>query len=509
VIDPEREAHILRLHHVEKWKVGTIARQLHMHPSTVQRVLTQGGVTGDRLLTRPSKLDPYVAFIVETLTKYPTLRASRLYEMVKGRGYAGSPAHFRSRVACYRPRPAAEAFLRLRTLPGEQGQVDWAEFGKVKIGNAVRKLYAFVMVLSWSRQVFLRFYLNAAMPCFLRGHVDAFAFFGGVPRVLLYDNLKSAVLQRVEDAIRFNATILALAAHYRYLPRPVAPRRGNEKGRVERAIRYIRDSFFAARSWTDLPDLNAQALTWMEGLSADRRCPGDTTRTVRDAFAEERHKLISLPNNPFPTEEREEVSVGKTPYVRFDLNDYSVPSTHVRRLLTVVATLDTVRVLAGPEKGRALVGPEQVLALHRRSWDRGQTIEDPAHIVELVERKRKAREHRAIDRLHHAVPTSRLLLQDAAERGGNLGALTSGLMHLLNTEGAEALEVAINEAIERGTPHLGAIRHLLDVRRQALGEPPPIAIELPDDPRLKNLVVVPHSLATYDQLNKKPTHEKD
>jgi hypothetical protein len=247
----------------------------------------------------------------------------------------------------------------------------------------------------------------------------------------------------------------------------------------------------------------------MEGLSADRRCPGDTTRTVRDAFAEERHKLISLPNNPFPTEEREEVSVGKTPYVRFDLNDYSVPSTHVRRLLTVVATLDTVRVLAGPEKGRALVGPEQVLALHRRSWDRGQTIEDPAHIVELVERKRKAREHRAIDRLHHAVPTSRLLLQDAAERGGNLGALTSGLMHLLNTEGAEALEVAINEAIERGTPHLGAIRHLLDVRRQALGEPPPIAIELPDDPRLKNLVVVPHSLATYDQLNKKPTHEKD
>ncbi|HEY3494901.1 MAG TPA: IS21 family transposase, partial [Polyangiaceae bacterium] len=128
------------------------------------------------------------------------------------------------------------------TLPGEQGQVDWGHFGKVQIGAATRTLWAFVMVLSWSRHIFLRFYLSAAMPSFLRGHVDAFRFFGGVPRVLLYDNLKSAVLERVGQAIRFHPTLLELSAHYLYEPRPVAPARGNEKGRVERAIRYVRDT---------------------------------------------------------------------------------------------------------------------------------------------------------------------------------------------------------------------------------------------------------------------------
>ena len=166
--------------------------------------------------------------------------------MVRQRGYPGRPDHFRAIVARYRPRPAAEAYLRLRTLPGEQAGADWGHFGKITIGRAVRPLMGFVMVLSWSRQVFLRFYLSAVTANFLRGHVDAFTFFASVPRVILYDNLKSAVLERIDDAIHFNPTLLELAAHYHFSPRPVAVARGNEKVRCERAIRFIRDSFFAA-----------------------------------------------------------------------------------------------------------------------------------------------------------------------------------------------------------------------------------------------------------------------
>jgi hypothetical protein len=119
---------------------------------------------------------------------------------------------------------------------------------------------AFVMVLSHSRQIFLRFFPDARMENFLRGHVAAFTAWNGVPRVLLYDNLKSAVLERRGEAIRFHPTLLGFAGHYRYEPRPVAIGRGNEKGRVERAIRYVRDAFFAARSFTGLDDLNAQSL---------------------------------------------------------------------------------------------------------------------------------------------------------------------------------------------------------------------------------------------------------
>jgi len=490
MILPETEAEILRLFHAEKWRVGTIATQLGIHHSTVRRVLAHSGIAAGRESLRPSMADPFIAFIVQTLEKYPRLRASRLYQMVRQRGYPGRPDHFRTIVARYRPRPAAEAYLRLRTLPGEQAQVDWGHFGKLTIGRALRPLMGFVMVLSWSRHVFLRFYLSAAMANFLRGHVAAFQFFDSVPRVALYDNLRCAVLERRHDAIRFHPTLLELAAHYRFLPRPVAVARGNEKGRVERAIRFIRESFFAARSWKDLDDLNDQALQWCRGVAADRKCPEDPTRTVGEAFAEEKPRLLPLPDNPFPTDELVDVQVGKTPYVRFDLNDYSVPHTYVRRTLVVVGSLDTVRVLDG----------NQIIATHPRSFDRGEQVEDSAHIQELVDYKREAKEHRGIDRLHHAVPQSRMLFEEVARRGGNLGGLTRGLIPLLDRFGADALQHAITEALERDTPHLSALRHILDRNRYDQGKPPPIAVELPDNPRVRDLVVTPHSLTTYDQL---------
>ncbi len=489
MITREREAEILRLFHAEKWRVGTIARQIGVHHTTVKRVLAHAGVPQKALSARPSMVDPYIPFIVETLTKYPNLCASRLFVMVRERGYPGGPDHFRRIVGRLRPRKPAEAFLRLRTLPGEQAQVDWAHFGKVTIGSAVRRLYGFVMVLSWSRQIFLRFYLNAAMPSFLRGHVDAFAFFEGVPRKLLYDNLKSAVLERSGDAIRFHPTLLELAAHYRYEPRPVAPARGNEKGRVERAIRYVRDSFFAARSWSSVAELNEQAVAWMTGLSAERRWPQDHSRSVGEVFAEERVRLLSLPDNAFPCHERVEVSVGKTPYVRFDLNDYSIPHTHVRRTLVVVASLDTVRVVDGSE----------VIATHERCWDRGQQLEDPAHVDALVERKARARRGRGLNRLTRAVPHAEKFMIRAAERGGNLGNITARLLAILDAVPTAELDAAVTEAVERDTPTVGAVRQILDRHRAERGAPPAVVHRFTT--KAGAVVVRPHSLGAYDALH--------
>ncbi|MGF6736056.1 hypothetical protein OKW50_008229 [Paraburkholderia youngii] len=154
---------------------------------------------------------------------------------------------------------------------------------------------AFVMVLSWSRQIYLRFFLDARMDSFLAGHAGAFAAWSGLPRILLYDNLRSAVLERQGDAIRFNPTLLAFAAHHRFEPRPVAVARGNEKGRVERAIRYVRESFLAARKFADLDDLNIQAAQWCAGMAADRPCREEPTITVREAFAREQPSLLTLP----------------------------------------------------------------------------------------------------------------------------------------------------------------------------------------------------------------------
>ncbi|MGC4064885.1 MAG: IS21 family transposase [Polyangiaceae bacterium] len=286
----------MRLYEAEKWPVGTIANQLQLHHDTVERVIGQAGMASVPVRCNSSMAGPYRDFIVETLEKYPTLCSSRLFEMAKERGYPGGPDHFRHVVSRMRPRRKVEAFLRLRTLIGEQAQADWGAFGKLQIGKAQRPLWAFVMVLSWSRQIFLRFYLSAAMPSFVRGHVDAFDFFRGCPRTILYDNLKSAVIERVGAAIRFNDRLTELSRHYHFEPRPVAVARGNEKGRVERAIRYIRDSFFPARKFECIDDLNAQAAHWMTGIAADRSLPDDRTKRVRDAFVEEQQRLIAVPD---------------------------------------------------------------------------------------------------------------------------------------------------------------------------------------------------------------------
>lgn len=496
-IAPDLVAQILRLHTVEKWRVGTIARQLHVHRDAVRRVLAGNCAPVHTSPLRPSRIDPYRPFILATLAKFPSLTAARLHAMVAERGYVGGPSHFRLLVAAMRPRPAAEAYLRLRTLPAEQAQVDWGHFGHLQIGRARRALMGFVMVLSHSRMVFLRFFLDARMDSFLRGHVQAFAAFGGCPRVLLYDNLKSAVLERVGDAIRFNPTLLALAGHYRFEPRPVSVARGNEKGRVERAIRYIRDSFFAGRTFTGLDDLNAQAQAWCLGTAADRRWREDGTLSVRQAFEAEREKLLWLPAHEFALGERLAVTVGKTPYIRFDLNDYSVPHTHVRRTLAVLADAHTVRILDGVVE----------LARHARCWDRGQQIEEPAHVQRLVEHKRAARAHRGCDRLAQAAPAAAALLERAAARGENLGSITAALLRLLERYGAAALQVAILEALQRDVAHPNAVRLALERARQDSGQPPPVALVLPEHVARRDAPVRPHALGSYDRQSDQPTDQ--
>ncbi|MBL0086684.1 MAG: IS21 family transposase [Ideonella sp.] len=501
-IAPDLVVQILRLHAAERWRVGTIARQLHVHRDTVRRVLAEGGQAVPPSPLRPSRIDVYRPFILATLAKFPTLTAARLYAMVGERGYVGCDSHFRHLIAELRPRPAAEAYLRLRTLPGEQAQVDWAHFGHLAVGRARRPLMAFVMVLSHSRMIFLRFFLDARMDSFLRGHVEAFCAFNGCPRVVLYDNLKSAVLERVDhvsgSAIRFNPELLALAGHCRFEPRPVAVARGNQKGRVERSIRFIRDSFFAGRSFTDLDDLNAQARAWATGLAADRRWPEDSRLSVRQAFEAEGRSLLALPEVAFALGERVAVKVGKTPYVRFDTNDYSVPHTHVQRTLTVLADEQWVRVLDGSTE----------LARHRRCWDSHVQVEDDSHVQRLVDVKRAARAHRACDRLAQAAPASAVLLQRAGARGENLGSITAALMRLLDRWGAAALQAAITEALARDVAHPNAVRLALERARAASGEPPPVALVLPEHVAKRDAPVRTHDLRSYDRQHNRD-HDRE
>jgi len=490
MIPREIEAEIRRLFFAEHWRVRTIAEALGVHHETVRHAIEQDHFVRPGPQIRPSQLDPYKAFITATLEQYPRLRATRLHAMIHDRGYRGSIVQLRRYVRTVRPHARAEAYLRLETLPGEQAQVDWGNFGPFQVGRARRSLSCFVLVLSWSRAMYARFALDQTLESFLRGHVEAFEALGGIPREILYDNLKSVVLERIGDHIRFHPRILDLAGHYHFVPKPCAVARANEKGRVERKISFLRHSFFAARGFSTVADLNAQLARWIVEVAHARPVPGRPEQIVAVALAEEQPRLLSLPEHPLSCDLVRSVASGKTPYVRFDANDYSIPHTLLRRPLTLIASESHVRLVDGADE----------VARHARSYDRGQRIEDPAHLAALAQAKRRAHALRGRDRLRGACPHADAFLDALARREAPLGIETARLLRLLDQVGPATLDQALAEALARQAVSAASVAHLLDQQRRARRLPPPVELILPADPRVRDLRVTPHALSTYDAL---------
>lgn len=491
MLDPEKLATIRRLYFAEHWKIGTIAAELAVHRDTVRAAIETDPLHRPRRL-RPSRLDPYLPFLREQLEQYPRLRATRLLEMIRQRGYVGSIQRLRCVVARLRP-ALKEPFLRLVTLPGEQAQVDWAHFGEVPVGRAKRKLSCFVMTLSFSRALYLEFFFDQSQENFFRGHVAGFDFFTGCARVILYDNLKAAVLARQGSAIHFHPRLLELCSHYHFQPRPCAPGKGNQKGKVERAIRYVRESFFEGTRFTTLEDLNLRAWAWRDQVAHARPWPDDAKRTVADVFAEEKPRLLSLPVHPFVAELVRPVRQLKGIWIPFDLNHYSIPPQAVRaRALTLVASATTVRIVDGPLE----------IACHRRSYDRDQYVDEAGYEEALLETKRRARGQTPAGRLCAAVPETQDFLRAAFAKGENSGSTTQKLLRLLDDYGAQALRLAINEALQRGTPRMSSVAYLLEKQRRAQRSRRPLPVDMSRRPDLADLVVKPHQAEIYDELSR-------
>jgi transposase len=486
MISPETRVQIRRYFYAEHWKIGTIARELNVHPDAVRNAIESDRFNRTEPM-RASITDPYMEFVRQVLDQYPRLRATRIHQMIRDRGYTGSIIQLRRAVSRLRP-PAREPFLKLQAFPAEQAQVDWAHFGQVAVGRARRTLSCFVATLSWSRALYLEFFFDQTMENFLRGHVHAFEDWAGQPRVMLYDNLRSAVLERRGNEIHFNPRLMELCAHYHFIARPCQIRAGNQKGRVERAIRYVRESFWAGRSFTTIAECNRQALAWRDQVAHRRGWPGDDRRTVAEVFAEEQPRLLSKPAHPFPTDLVLPVRAAKTIYVRFDLNDYSIPPEAVGRQLTLVASDSLVRILEGTVE----------IASHTRTYDRHQLVLDPAHQEAVLKSKRKAFESTPSGRLTLAAPESKTLIDLAFAQGESAGSQTSQLLKLLDLYGPAALRRAISEALERNTPRASSVAFLL--RRQQRSAPAPMVVDLSRHPEARAIEVRPHNLETYDEL---------
>lgn len=482
----ETAAEIRRLYFGEHWKRGTIAAQLGVHHDVVVRVLGDFGPKQGTPRPDARVLDTYFAFIDETLERYPRLVCTRLCDMLRGRGYSGSLRTLRRYVRGARPRPKTEAFLRVETLPGEQAQVDWAHVGSIIVPGGRRPLWAFVMVLAHSRAMWAELVVGLDVHSLRRSLVRAASYFGGSPRQWLFDNAKTVVVERRGDAVRFHDGLLDLAARLHVQPRVCAPHKPNQKGKVERAIRFLKERFFAARSFHSLAHGNAQLEAFLRDIANARPHPRWPDRTIASVLDDERPRLLALPD-PLPSVDLvAPIAVDKTAFVRLDTNRYSVPSEYARRTVTLCASDQLVRLLDG----------DREIARHTRSWAQHQRIELPAHRAALVEHKRQARDLKGRDRLDAEVPDIAVLVDRWVDHGRNIGSMVGRTVQLLDAYGTATLRKAVAEMIARGTHDIGALAILCEQQRRRVTDARPVILDLA--PHVVERDVVPHDLGGYD-----------
>lgn len=484
---PEMRLQMRRLVLLEKLPIETVARRFGVHHSTVRRALADS--TQSERPAPDGIIEPHKPYIVERLMALPELTAPRLLLELRDRGFEGGIAVLRRYVAKIRQPRCRKVYLRIETDPGEQAQVDWGHFGHMRVGGAQRPVSAFSMVLSWSRALYVDFCFDQQMDTFCRMHRRALEFFGGIPRRIVYDNLKSVVLNRVGSVVQFNPRFLAFAGHYVFEPTAAPVRYPEYKGRVEASIKYIRHSFFYGRSFASLEDLRAQAGRWRDDI-ANQRLHGTTRERPADRLLIERTRLRALPPHAFDTDLVIPVIVSKEARVRLDCNTYSVPFRLVGKSVHVRADDHKVRIVHD--------GVE--VASHARCWDRRCHVQDAAHIEELLERRKAGRPASRREALASVCPESRVYFQEIARRRIRLDSEVSRIFRLIDLYGQTEVAGAIAHAV--GQRNFGAkyVRALCDQARFArgLGEPPEPVIT--GDREADSLEIEPHAMESYDDL---------
>jgi transposase len=373
MVNVELWAEIRAMHRVDGLSIRKIARQLRVARNTVRAVLRSAEPPRYLRESGPSKLDPFRGRIAELLAEYPRLSAVRVQEILAAEGYAGGRTILRDYLHQVRPKPI-RAFQRTVYQPGEIAQADWARmpdplpdaYGKP------RPVYAFVMVLGYSRLLTVVFSFRTRLVDFLRCHAEALAFFGGVPRTVVYDNLKSVVLRRRGAEVTFNPQFLPFADRYGFRPLATWPGEPHEKGLVERPIHYVKDNFWYGRKFASLEDLQSQGNNWRDRTCNMRIHNGLEERPI-DRFELERPHLQALPEEPYQAEEILFAKASRWGYVRLDGNEYSIPLILAGRKLAAKLDARSVRIY---DQGR-------LMAQHARCFGHHQVITLPGHQMRL------------------------------------------------------------------------------------------------------------------------------
>lgn len=494
MINYETYCKIIRMRQ-DHLRVSQIAGMLGLNERTVLHWIEEGCYRQRKTANRSSKLDVHKAQIVRWLETYP-YSSAQIFQRLREEGYLGGITILKDYITKIRPRKV-KAFLTLSFAPGECAQVDWGQYGTVKVGSTQRKLSFFVMVLCYSRMTYVEFTVSQAMEHFLGCHQNAFHFFGAVPAAIMVDNLKCAVIRRlVGQAPVFNARYLDFANHYGFKIRACGIGKGNEKGRVENAVGYVKKNFLAGLDIPDFCTVNPAAKNWVEQI-ANVRVHGTTRKQPIELFKTEKPALRPLPTMPYDVATVRPVRASNRFRIPLDSNRYSVPSEYAGAHLTLKAYPDRL----------CFYHDNKVIAQHARSYDRHQDFEHPDHPRALLQHRRKASEQRLLMRFLTLSPKAEAYYQQLAKRRMNPRHHIRQIVALSEIYGTEKLTRAIEDAFAFQAFSCEYIANILEQRQRIMPEPGALHLTRRQD--ILEMDIPEPNLSIYDNENHQNNEEKD
>lgn len=468
--NPSLEKQVLQLREVERLSIRQIAKALGISRKRVSRILK--GV-GAKPLSKALLLDPYRSLIAHWYQTFPHLKAIQVYERLKPYGYTGSYWSVVEFSRSWR-RPKTEAYHPLIFLPGEEAQIDWFFFRHETLGM----LAGFLYVLAYSRYAWGRFYPRTSFEFFLAGHLECFEHLKGLARRHRYDNLKSVVLGRKDSRIEYNPQFLDFARFFGFSIHVCNPYSGHEKGRVERLVRDVR-VFLYGQDFSDLKDLNTKFLDWL--IRRSNQVHRSTGKTPLALLSEE--KLLRMPAGSYPPVRTiPAVAISKTALVEFETNRYSVPSGCASKRAQIIAWPDKIEIDIGSQR----------VAVHPRSFERKQLIQNPLHAEKLLERTSLFKYQRILQLVESMNPAFRDFLAAHKDETEKIQAAYE-LFRLLKIYSRTILISAIEELAGIGALKIKALHSLLNLPSPKEGDP-----LWPADPKLLKMTYAPRSLKDYD-----------
>ncbi len=476
---------ILEIHQLREqgFTVRSIARQLQVNRETVAKYLADPDMRKDKNTARGSKLDPYKDMIDMLVEQCPDVKAPVVLQRLRDKGFAGEITIVRDMLRQLRGRQQnRQAFIRFESEPGEQIQIDWGHFSSLSYGEIHRKLYALAVIEGHSRMLYVSFSHSQSQEYLHQGLLEAFTYFGGLPKEIVVDNMLTAVTERVGTVIRFNDAFLEFLGKFGISPNACTVRAPHEKGKVESAIKYLRQNFWPLRTFTGLADVQTQVRQWLDSVANVRKHHTTGQRPV-----DRLQGLRPLPSALPDVRQTCSLLVHKDFGVRFDANVYTVPPWAIGKQATVKADNRLVSIYL----------KDKLLACHSRCWDKKQRLELPTHLEQVKKIKKRLLQDRQVVVFLSLGESALRYLEKLTEARLPIKKDLAALLILRDEYGDASLLYGLEKCLEKNVAGADYVRNILYQEMTPISNHLPVRLKKEE---LNEIRLTTPALAEYDAI---------